>query len=274
MSPPLDLLPATLVSAVLLPPGSTLLLLGLALLLFRRRPAWARGCVVLAFGMLAVASLPILANGSMRLLQTAAPITPTALQQVDAIVVLGGGRRKAAPEADGQDVVSDTALARVLYAAQLAKASGKPLLLTGGVPDGGVAEAVLMQQVLQRQVGVTARWLETASRTTAENASLSASILHPLGKRRIALVTNAWHMQRAEAVFAHTGFVVTPAPMGYFSAKEGLIAWLPSAAMLANSAQLWREAIGQQAYRWHRYRTSLNTDITPHPPTSQPVSRP
>lgn len=127
---------------------------------------------------------------------------------------------------------------------------------------------------LQRQVGVTARWLETASRTTAENASLSASILHPLGKRRIALVTNAWHMQRAEAVFAHTGFVVTPAPMGYFSAKEGLIAWLPSAAMLANSAQLWREAIGQQAYRWHRYRTSLNTDITPHPPTSQPVSRP
>ncbi len=131
-----------------------------------------------------------------------------------------------------------------------------------------------MQQVLQRQVGVTARWLETASRTTAENASLSASILHPLGKRRIALVTNAWHMQRAEAVFAHTGFVVTPAPMGYFSAKEGLMAWLPSAAMLANSAQLWREAIGQQAYRWHRYRTILNTDITPHPPTSQPVSRP
>ena len=78
----------------------------------------------------------------------------------------------------------------------------------------------------------------------------------------------------AEAVFAHAGFEVTPAPMGYFSAKEGLMAWLPSAAMLANSAQLWREAIGQQAYRWHRYRTSLNTDITPHPPTSQPVSRP
>ena len=66
-----------------------------------------------------------------------------------AIVVLGGGRYSAAPEF-GQDVVGQSTLERLRYAARLHRQTDFPLLVTGGVPlNEAVSEAQLMAESLR-----------------------------------------------------------------------------------------------------------------------------
>jgi uncharacterized SAM-binding protein YcdF (DUF218 family) len=52
--------------------------------------------------------------------------------------------------------------------------------------------------------------LETASLSTAENASASSAVLGRLGISRALLVTNHWHLPRALADFQLCGVEVTP----------------------------------------------------------------
>ncbi|WP_164558180.1 YdcF family protein, partial [Pseudomonas viridiflava] len=89
-------------------------------------------------------------------------------------------------------------LERLRLAARLSKASGLPVLTTGGLHyDEPPSEAAIMAQSLQDDFGVAVRWQEGLSRTTWENARLTAGILQPQGIKRVVLVTQAWHMPRA-----------------------------------------------------------------------------
>ena len=137
-----------------------------------------------------------------------------------AIVVLGGGRRKGAldhPEFQNQDL-SKEALERVRMAAQLSKKTALPILVTGGAPDrtleSDLPEALVMSGVFKNDYDLTVRWLEDRSSTTMENAQFSAEILKKDGVDHIYLVTHFWHMPRAQRIFEHYGLRVTPAPHG------------------------------------------------------------
>ncbi len=92
--------------------------------------------------------------------------------------------------------------------------------------------------------------LEEQSRTTWENATLSAELLQPQGVRRVVLVTQAWHMPRARRSFEQAGFEVITAPMGYLSVgyERPLGGWLPESRVIWQSSQLLNEAIGLLAY--------------------------
>jgi uncharacterized SAM-binding protein YcdF (DUF218 family) len=53
---------------------------------------------------------------------------------------------------------------------------------------------------------------ETESVNTATGAEALARMLHPRGIKRILLVSDAFHIPRAQAAFHRVGFEVLPAP--------------------------------------------------------------
>lgn len=233
-----------LLSALVLPPAGPILLALWGLWLSRRRPRVGRAIAAGALlGMLAL-SLPPVAEALMRGLEDRPPIAMQDLARAQAIVVLGGGKRTAAPEYGG-DTVNAWTLERVRYAAVLQKRSGLPMLVTGGAPTGGKPEADAMKEVAERELGVRVRWTETESRDTAENAAYSARLLKADGISRIALVSHAWHLKRAVELFEREGLQVFPAPTGYTRLPTDLLEkWRPSISAFANSAEALHEWLG------------------------------
>lgn len=239
---------------LLMPPGILLLLILLAWWGRRRFPRLAATCFVTAFAGLWLMSLPVVVEWSARLLERE-PALPQAqwsslAQRADVIVVLGAGREQDDP-GWGSDQPGSMGVERLRYAARLARASGLPLLTTGGLHYGQPpSEAALMAEVLERDYGLPVRWREEASRTTWENARFSAELLQAQGVRRVVLVTQAWHMPRARWCFEQAGFEVVVAPMGRLGVNNGrpLGGWLPEAKALWQNGQLLNEALGLLAY--------------------------
>jgi uncharacterized SAM-binding protein YcdF (DUF218 family) len=232
------------VAALLMPLGIVLVILLIALLMAWRRPLQAWRPLALAIIALYALSTQLVAGGLLYLLEPA-PRDPTADQSGQAIVVLGGGTYFKAPEY-GSDTVMTRTLARLRYAARLQRALSKPVLVTGGSPEGSlVAEAQLMKQVLQEDFQVPVQWVEQGSRNTLENASLSFRLLKPAGIERIYLVTHAWHMPRARLAFERAGFAVIPAPTGYATRFEiTVLDFLPRAGALRDSSLFFHEVLG------------------------------
>lgn len=237
-----------------LPPGGFLLLLLLAWWLRRRMPRASLLCFVLGIGGLWLMSLPVVVEWAAQALEHEVPLDerqwPELRKRVDAIVVLGAGRERGDP-AWGDDQPSMTAMERLRYAARLARVSGLPLLTSGGLHFGEPpSEAQIMAEVLKRDYGLEVRWQESESRTTWENAGMSARILFPQGVRRVVLVTQAAHMPRARWSFERAGFEVVAAPVGYLGVPNGrpLGGWLPESKAVWQSGQLLNEAIGLIAY--------------------------
>ncbi|MHC6223838.1 YdcF family protein [Pseudomonas sp. X10] len=245
-----------LIKQGLLPPGILFLLLLAAWWLRKRWPRLGALCFVLGLGGLWLMSLPVVVEQVARQLETEQPLAIEAwaglANRADAIVILGSGRERGDPAWDGQDQPTGVALERMRYAAQLAKASGLPVLTSGGLHYGSPpSEAQLMADSLQRDFGVTVTWKEEASRTTWENAQLTAELLRSLGIRRVVLVTQAWHMQRARWSFERSGLEVVVAPVGFLGRDPALPfgGWLPESRAMWQSGQLLNEAVGLLGYR-------------------------
>lgn len=203
-------------AALILPPAGPLLaaLLGMLVAAVARTRFLRWGGLVLAassqIGLL-VLSLPVAGDRLMASLDRYPPIAGEQLKQVGAIVILGGGAYQGMPEYGG-DTVSASTLERLRYGARLARASKRPVLVSGGAPFGGRTEGELMKEALAEDFGIAVRWTETASRNTAENAALCAALLAKAGVSRIALVSHSWHLPRAKALFEKQGLSVVPAP--------------------------------------------------------------
>ena len=243
------------IKQLLLPPGILLLLLALAWWFRRSRPRLAGCCFALGLGGMWLMSLPVMVEWSARALETAPPLAredwSSLAQHADAIVVLGSGRERGDP-AWGSDQPTGIGLERQRYAARLAKASGLPVLTSGGLHYGAPpSEAELMALSMRDDFAVTVRWKEERSRTTWENAQMSAEILLPEGIKRVVVVTQAWHMPRAVWSFEKAGFSVVPAPVGFLGQDNArpLGGWMPEFKSVWQSGQLLNEAVGQVGYR-------------------------
>ena len=238
-----------LLAAFLLPPLSLILLMAWGLRLRKRRPGLARTLLGGGLAGLWLLSTPLIATS---LLGSLMP-PPRALNatQADAIVVLGGGRYKDALEYGGRDTLNHFSLERVRYGAHLARTLHKPVLVTGGAPEGAdISEGALMRQAMQEEFRVAVRWAETASRNTLENATLSAPLLRAEGIKRIYLVSHAWHLARAVPEFERQGFTVIPAGIGQKARNElEFFDFVPNAKALLNSYLATHEWIGLFWYR-------------------------
>ncbi len=134
-----------------------------------------------------------------------------------AIVVLSADVRPPLPERP-IPLPDNATYERCQYAAWLHKHwRGLPLLACGGVgPYGGEAYSAAMRRLLEGE-GVPGPmiWTEEKSRSTHENAVYGAEILQRRGIRKVVLVTEAYHMLRAERCFRKQGIEVIPAPCNF-----------------------------------------------------------
>ena len=243
-----------LLSALVLPPTGLLLLALFGLWLARRRPRAGRGVAALAVVALLALSLPPVADALIHSLEDHRPIAATNLARAQAIVVLGGGNYHAAPEYGG-DTVGRYTLERTRYGAYLQRRSGLPILVTGGAPFGGRPEGETMKEAIERDFGGRVRWAENASRDTAENAAYSARLLRDAGITRIALVSQAWHLPRAAALFEAQGLEVIAAPVGFATQPPSTIKQaLPSIGALDNSTLALHEWLGRLVNRFNAAR--------------------
>ena len=241
---------------MLLPPGIFFVLLLVAWWLRRRWPRGAGACFVAGLGGLWLMSLPVVMQHAASRLESepALPVQAwsTLAQRADAIVILGAGRERGDPAWDSIDQPTGIALERVRYAARLAKASGLPVLTSGGLHYGSPpSEAWIMAQSLRDDFGTSARWMEERSRTTWENAEFSAQLLAEHGIKRVVVVTQAWHMQRSRWSFEQHGLQVVPAPVGFLGTDNArpLGGWLPESKAIWQNSQLLNEAVGLVGYK-------------------------
>lgn len=243
------------IKTLVLPPGLFLLLLLCAWLLRNIRPRLARALFVIGLGGMWLMSLPVAVQWAAKGIESIPPLArsewPTLAQRADAIVVLGSGRERNDPSW-GTDIPTGVALERMRYAARLSKASGLPILVTGGLHYGEPpSEAEIMAASLRDDFGVKVRWQEGQSRTTWENATMSAATLLPSDIKRVIVVTQAWHMPRSVWSFEKAGFTVVPAPVGFLSVDNAspFGGWMPEAKAVWQMGQLLNEAAGWVGYR-------------------------
>lgn len=224
-----------LIKALVLPPTGPLLMAVVGLALWSRHPRAGRSLAALGIAALLALSMPVVADFLGRFVDTSSPFDIEAARTAQAVVILGGGVRRDAPEYGG-DTMAPLTLERVRYGARVARLTGLPILVSGGSVLGGEPEAKLMAVSLEREFGVPVRWIEARSRTTHENAVLSARTLKKDGIDRVVLVTHGFDTRRAMAEFQGQGLVVIGAPTGRHGGSENTILdYLPSMAGLQHS---------------------------------------
>ena len=240
-----------LVGQLLLPPTSLILLslAGVLLAWWKRTAGLLLAAASLAL-LLALAT-PVVAIALVRPLEPP-PLAAAERVGAQAIVILAGGRSRAALEWGG-DTVNAASLRRTRYGAQLARETGLPVLVSGGNPDrASLAEARLMAPLLEREFGVVPRWIEDASDTTAENALRAAAILKAASIDRVLLVTDAAHMPRALRIFSRAGLTPIAAATGYAGQRS-----FAPALMMPNVEALWLSNLAireRAAGLWYRLR--------------------
>lgn len=239
-----------LAASALLPPVNLLLLGAFGLWWLGRRPRLGRKVLVLAFLGFWLFCTPYVAGRMLAALEV--PYAPVKGDEAEAIVVLGGGLCSGSVEFGEPYSLNNRTLERVRYGAWLHRKTGKPLLVTGGGPDGRATEGPLMRAALEREFGVPVDWVEDRSANTRENARFSAPLLKASGVRRIYLVSHAWHLPRAIPEFEREGLVVVPAGTGFQPAGDPeLFDFLPNASALMSSYYACHEWIG---WAWYRIR--------------------
>jgi uncharacterized SAM-binding protein YcdF (DUF218 family) len=274
------------VGALLLPPAGPLLLvlLGLCCLAIKKRASCAVlvGAGGLLLGLFSCHGVAVWL--AQHALPQFAPVQAAQLkaQQVQAVVVLGGGVQSEAPEY-GSPQLNSASSARLRYGAWLAREAKLPLGFAGGVgwasaQTDAPPEGLVAQRVALREHQIALRFVDMTSRDTQENARAMRELLATTDIRKIALVTHAWHMPRAQRAFAKvfvaqatsggpvneaaaspaassvassttssTAWQVIPAPMGFVLPTErALLEWLPSGHGLQASRQVLREWLALQ----------------------------
>jgi uncharacterized SAM-binding protein YcdF (DUF218 family) len=251
---------------LVLPPVNLALLAALGWIWCRHRIG--RTVTGITLAALLLLGMPLVASTLLASLEWGLPRAPiigaapaTAQAQApapaQAIVVLGA-EISAGQSDTGQAVTvpGPLTLERLRIAALLARRTGLPLLVSGGIVDPGRPPVgLVMAESLRTDFGLPPRWVEARSATTWENAADSAAMLLPDGIRTVLLVTDAWHERRALIAFAGTGIEAIPAPMQWDRPGEFSVnALLPHASDWLRSYYAMHEWIGCLWYRLHAWR--------------------
>lgn len=235
-----------LLMALALPPAPMLLLAawgGWRLKRGRRFGGWLLG---LALGLTWLACTDGAAGVLGRLVGEPPPLSPAEVDALrgrsdGAVLVLGGGVRRFAPEYDS-GVPNDFTAERLAYGVWLARRSGWPLGFSGGIGWAATqlrqSEASIVARVAAEDYRLPLRWAEGRSRDTRENAAHTLPMLARDGIRQVALVTHVDHMRRSlrafEAEAAPLGIRIVPAPVGVSAdGPSSFNDWCPSAGGFA-----------------------------------------
>jgi uncharacterized SAM-binding protein YcdF (DUF218 family) len=230
-----------------------LMALSLAFAAARRRKAMA-AALFLGFLVLTLATWTSLGQLLLTPLEERFQRPDPEPTDVAGIVVLGGGFEGAINLArgghelntGGDRYVEAAILARRYPQAKVVVTGGTGTLVLEGEGDGATAPRLLEALGVDPQRLI----LENESRDTYENAVFTRRLVTPAPGETWLLVTSAFHMPRAMALFAKAGFAVTAWPADYrTTGREGvsLFADNPVDSLQATTVAL-REWIGLIAY--------------------------
>lgn len=202
-----------LITAIILPPFNVIILWVLALILFFFNYKYSASFLaILGMLILYIFSIPYTSQKLGDSLVGSEDLTIEKYKTAQAIVVLGGGLRDS-QELFGKLATTGIPLERMRYAAYLHKETQLPILVTGSSPNG-TSEAKVMDKEFKLFFNIETKWQENQAKTTKENAMFTREILEKENINKIILVTNQWHMKRAEMLFKQQGFDVIPASVG------------------------------------------------------------
>lgn len=232
------------------------LLMLLATLLIKTSPRGAFKLSASAFGLLLLLGWEPLPNAALRYLETQYPAHAAdhAWQAQIGVIVLGGALEPGyAWTAPGQSALNDAAERMTEVAPLLRRYPHLQVLFTGGEGElfgTGPSEAERARQFFQAQGVMPEKLLlESASRTTYENALLSRQIAGVDATKPWLLLTSAYHMPRSMAAFQKAGWNVTAYPVDF---RSGLATPWTQYSM-DQGVKRWRlalhEMLGLLAYR-------------------------
>lgn len=236
-----------------LPPGLFIVLLLLPVIWLwkrERKPALLLLFITLLFYLSStpLVSDPLLGSLERRYAQPEAA-------EGDVIVVLGGGATQATADIDGEGNLLGSAANRLLTAVRLQRATGLPILFSGGqvFADSGNEADIARRQLLGLGVKDSDILVENRSLNTKQNAGNTAAILAERGFTRPVLVTSAFHMPRAVTEFEQAGLAVQPFPTDYVT--SGTSAFYPGklspgAGAISNTGLALKEYLGWLVAKW------------------------
>jgi uncharacterized SAM-binding protein YcdF (DUF218 family) len=217
-----------IVWAFLQPSSFIALLLFAGLLLAARGKRYGLRLVFCASALYLIAGLSPFANWLLIPLEQRAQAGSS--DQIDGaagIIVLGGAVAGRLPSGDGHTLLNEAA-ERMIEAVQLAQQyPNLPVIFSGGNGElfsGGKqeTEAELARSFFERfRITPPRLKLEDRARNTLENAVFTAKLLQPQPVQRWVLVTSAFHMPRAKALFEAQGFHIVPRPGDFRTGGRG-----------------------------------------------------
>ena len=252
------------VKLVALPPTAPLLIALLGLAIARGKPRAGRALAFAGVATLWLLATPAFAEFLGRCLDRSPPLDIVrAVTHAQAIVILGGGTRRWAPEYQGA-TVSGITLDRIRYGAFVARATKLPILVSGGAVRGAPPEGVLMRNILVSEFDTPVRWVETRSRNTHENAVNSAKILSANGIRCVILVGHSFDFPRSRNEFEAAGIGVIAAPIAIPPAAPTEFGdFVPSPYGLSRSYFVLYEMLANTLY-WMQHVSSNGTHSVAH----------
>ncbi|RMH65247.1 MAG: YdcF family protein [Cyanobacteria bacterium J003] len=217
----MDLLLSKLLPPLLYPLSLACWALVFAIVRFWRAPKQAAIALVIALGILLLSGNDYVAAALIASLERQYYLPPDPMPKAAAIVVLGGA---VVPQSAPRPWIEVTEKGdRVLYGAHLFRQGYAPhLILSGGRIDWlsepfQRGEATDMAEIATTcGVPMDKILLDTTSLNTYENAVNVKALLekHSI-QGELLLVTSAYHMPRAVAIFRRLGMNIIPAPTDY-----------------------------------------------------------
>ena len=223
-------------------PLTWVVVLLLASLLVRSKPALGRKLVGLALALLLLMGWQPLPHWLIRQLETQYAEIPfnANLEPYTGAIILGGATEEGyIAQAHAQPLLNDAAERMIAPIAMLRHNPHLRIVFTGGegtLLASGPSEAERVRPFFD-SMGLATNQVtyEAASRTTYENAVLSAQLPGINIGQRWLLVTSAWHMPRSMATFRKAGWNVTAYPVDFrtgdttpwteYSLKDGSRNW-------------------------------------------------
>lgn len=248
-----------LLGYVLMPVPVCLALLtaGAILMFSKRRARLGRTLVLVATALLLLFSNKLFSAWLVRPLEIRYPSIPEyragsplppSLAACQYVLVLGAGNGNQ-PGLSALNQLSPGALSRIAEAARLLRLlPDAKLVLSGPAVGGNPSHAVVLGRAAL-SLGVEERRIVFIEKVRdTEDESLAARAL--IGDAPFALVTSAWHMPRAMALFRHAGMDPVACPADYTARDDGKWRWddlLFDVPSLDRSTCAVRERLG---YLW------------------------
>jgi uncharacterized SAM-binding protein YcdF (DUF218 family) len=192
------------------------LIAGFVLLLANRSRLAGYGLLIAGTGLLLLVSTPFLPERILGDLESRYQPLHNPPSGAKWIVVLGGGAH-GGKKRPAVSRLSESSLYRIAEGVRLAKALPRAKLVTSGGSDApGPGSAELMADVA-KSWGIASNRLITLDQTMNTEDEAAAMAERAGDGEPVILVTSAFHLPRAVALFQGQGLEVIPAPAGYLT---------------------------------------------------------